>query len=180
MFLYSSILSFLLRNEMELHLRSNFVFGGRQGGTIQLRIDSAWIGLNSKDALNVPHTHPGSHISGVFYVKTGGNDFQFEDPTQIIFFDPFNGDYAFTSTNYSKSWALSSSSSPLPLPPLISTSSEGITFHPKSGDILIFPSWARHFVPLHPLDSMRIVLAFNCHVEWNQDPMEELHVDVEI
>ena len=178
MLFYQAVTSYLLRNEEVISQRSNSKFGGRHSGTIQLRIESAWIGLNSKGSLNVPHTHPGSHISGVFYVSTGGLDPNGE--TQITFLAPFVGDYSVATSNYSVSWFISPSPSPSFSSSNIFQTNGGVTLRVIPGDLLVFPSWADHFVPIHQGEALRVVIAYNCHVQWDRDTNGPIQVFVEM
>lgn len=95
-----------------------------------------------KDATHLQHSHPGSIISGCFYLKTAS------DSPPLIFKDP--RDY-YKYINYKQIFGRSSSYTLLP------EHSVSVT----DGLIMMWPSWLEHEVPLSSSDNDRITIAFN-------------------
>tara|TARA_Y100000996_G_scaffold312783_1_gene249056 strand:- start:1367 stop:1969 length:603 start_codon:yes stop_codon:yes gene_type:complete len=106
-------------------------------------LHNAWININSKGDSNFPHDHPGSIVSGVYYVRLP------EDSGRLVFQNP-SGKLISTYWNMkggpnewnranSEVWSLDSSEDTL----------------------LIFPSWLDHFVQPSESDEDRISISFN-------------------
>jgi len=112
-----------------------------------------WANINQKGNSNRPHCHPGCLWSGVYYVDDGlettsdaaGGHLVFEDPRF-----PMNAMYK---------------------PDLVFRDAQGApqrTQHlltPKSGMIVMFPSWIRHSVRPYKGSKDRISVAFNLMVK---------------
>jgi uncharacterized protein (TIGR02466 family) len=98
------------------------------------RIDSSWLTLNCKNHYSHSHHHGDADISGVYYVKTDGNDgdLVFENPNRLI------------STSY-----------------LLNTWQEALHHKPQVGKLILFPGWMVHRVEKNPKDSERISFSFN-------------------
>lgn len=99
-----------------------------------------WINVSGAGAYNAPHTHPGAHWSGVYYVtQPGAVD---GDSGMIEFLDP---------------------RSDLPNWRML----KGKCFQPKfrlrpaSGEIILFPSYLVHWVHPNESDEDRVSVAFN-------------------
>lgn len=99
----------------------------------------AWMNANPKGGYNAPHTHPGAHWSGVYYVAQppGGSSsgkIEFLDPRSDlphwrIFEAPaFRGKRA---------------------------------IRPEAGDLIVFPSYLVHWVHPNESDAERVSIAFN-------------------
>lgn len=104
-----------------------------------LTIQNCWAIVNHKYSYNNVHNHPNSFLSGVYYVQTpenGGNIF-FRDPREaaLIYSPPI---IEWTQWTYKK-----------------------ITYTPKAGRMLIFPSWLYHGVEPNMSDEARVCLSFN-------------------
>ena len=74
-------------------------------------------------------------------------------------------------------------SSSVPTPPALSFQYPSRTTNHEmvrvvSGDILLFPSWMKHYVLPHNGPSSRIMVAFNCRVEWKRSAGLSLNVFV--
>ena len=95
----------------------------------------SWINFSENGGFHFEHNHDIGGISGVYYHKTNGQD------GNITFFHPsisFIGDYfPFTSLN------------------------KKITYEPKEGRIILFPSWVTHRVEVNKTNDTRISIAFN-------------------
>ena len=108
--------------------------------------DNMWININRKKDFNIPHIHPNSSISGVFYVKVSEN---FGD---IVFENPFleNISYCWEQeilnyNNYTScKWNVK----------------------PEENKLLLFPSFLRHYVKPNMSKDDRICMSFNLGVRW--------------
>lgn len=96
-----------------------------------------WFNVNSKHSFNVSHTHPGSYISAVFYVKVPDNSGRliFERPDD---FHNWIHDIDPNSNNIGK-----------------------IIQQPHQNLLIMFPSYIRHSVEMNQSDEDRISIAFN-------------------
>ena len=95
-----------------------------------------------KDATHQCHSHPGSILSGCFYLKT------VVDSPPLIFKDP--REY-YKYIYYKQVFGRNSAYTLLP--------EHAVTVH--DGLIMIWPSWLEHEVPLSSSDCDRITIAFN-------------------
>ena len=112
----------------------------------KLKICNYWININGKGAYNVGHVHPGSHLSGVYYVKCPKDSgvIVFENPYNFIAFnelDSYNEEFRQRNAQYGTMY-----------------------IEPKDGLLLIFPAHLRHAVPENNSDEERISIAFNLNV----------------
>ncbi len=100
-----------------------------------------WININKTGDMNISHAHGISLFSGVFYVKAE------EKCGNIIFKNPMIlQQFAIGERKIEKYNSFNS-----------------ITWHipPKSGDLIIFPSWLEHYVEPNLSNEDRISIAFN-------------------
>lgn len=99
-----------------------------------------WVNANPKGAFNTVHEHGTFHFSGVYYVAVGetgagrNGAIEFLNPSGIT---------------------------ALPLPNRNYTSSPKIAVIPNSGNLLVFPSYLRHWVYPNQNDQDRVSIAFN-------------------
>merc|ERR1712062_838239 len=111
-------------------------------------VDS-WFGINSGIAMNVPHSHPNSDLSGIIYIavpetvsssQSVDGDLFFEDPRSKL----FDNDMHLPFAQFNE--------------PLVIT--------PKVGDTVLFPSWLRHWTaPSYTSrNEPRIAFAFNVRI----------------
>lgn len=104
-----------------------------------------WINVNPPGAHNVPHDHPGSFWSGVYYVK---NDQPTGDPSgggTITFID--------------------ARSAPAGQPLVRAPALKGLqSLHPQPGTLLLFPSTLKHLVSPNDSTEDRISIAFNVFI----------------
>tara|TARA_R110000822_G_scaffold167675_1_gene307853 strand:+ start:3188 stop:3766 length:579 start_codon:yes stop_codon:yes gene_type:complete len=104
----------------------------------KFELNSLWINKNKKNAFNLPHVHPHSHFSGVYYLEVS------KDYGEIIFFT----DASLNQVNFydfidSKEF------------------NNSYTIKPQKGMLIIFPSSLRHMVTPHFEDIERISVSFN-------------------
>jgi len=102
-----------------------------------------WANINRTGHANLPHSHPGSFWSGVYYVDDGGID---ADPSlggALEFMDPRGA-------------------GPLMYAPHLGFAMPGgLSVQPKSGRLVMFPSWLMHQVQPYRGTAERISIAFN-------------------
>jgi len=98
-----------------------------------------WININGYNTLNETHTHPGSYISGVFYVRGGDKqgDICFENPLKYI------NQYIYGVPSFFEF---------------------DINYKPETGKLLLFPSSLPHSVLPNETNIDRISIAFNASV----------------
>jgi len=114
----------------------------------QLHMLSAWANINGKGDWNMPHNHLPCQWSGCFYVKVK-EDSKIRNDGNIVFIDPS------------------------PFGPHFRQNSNA-TVQPKTGMMLIFPSYLMHMVEPHHEDEDRISIAFNMQwVEPTASPNKE-------
>ena len=103
-----------------------------------LRVFEFWININEANDYNLNHTHPGSVLSGVFYLKTDGSG-----PLEFVM-DRAEGFLWQSIIDSEKA------------PPITWPVAR---FAPVENKMVIFPSWLEHNVL--PCKSQRISIAFN-------------------
>lgn len=118
---------------------------------IQWRVHG-WANINRKGHHNVMHTHPGAYWSAVYYVHvpeqtsemSHGGDLEMLDPRGTL---------------------------PIMYCPVLRFGIKGLTsagtselHKPKTGDLVIFPSWLPHAVTPYIGEEMRISIALNFSV----------------
>jgi len=107
-----------------------------QDSKLNVSVRSAWVNINKTHNSNVSHFHANSALSGVIYLQTSPNsgNIVFENPTASP---------AFPITETVKGFF-------------------GVYFvSPQVGDVLVFPSYLRHYVESNLSDKDRISIAFN-------------------
>jgi uncharacterized protein (TIGR02466 family) len=125
--------------EAVLDLTRNFTHRIDTEADLSLKI-SGWMNANPQGGLNAPHTHPGAHWSGVYYVSqpevNGGNSgmIEFLDPRSDL-----------------PNWRLLKSETFRPKKKI----------RPKAGEIVLFPSYLVHWVYPNESDDERVTIAFN-------------------
>src|SRR5262245_4277569 len=110
---------------------------------------NAWANINRRNHGNEFHTHPGAYWSGTYYVDDGGigddhalgGEFEMQDPRGVApaMYAPRLG--------FAVPGGQSAGASEL--------------IHPKSGQMVLFPSWLLHAVRPYHGDRERISVAFN-------------------
>jgi uncharacterized protein (TIGR02466 family) len=104
----------------------------------------AWANVNRRGHHNRMHNHPGAHWSGIYYVDPGDRDPSDGDSGKIEFPDP-------------RSFAQMTT---IPGNPF----GRQLTFRPRAGQILIFPSFLNHTVHTYDGEGARISIAFNANM----------------
>jgi uncharacterized protein (TIGR02466 family) len=110
----------------------------------------AWANINQKGNGNALHFHPASYWSGTLYVDDGGIDGREHLGGAIEFKDPRGA-------------------APLMYAPGVKMALDGCLtaglaerIYPKTGQLIIFPSWLAHCVTPYRGNGTRISIAFNC------------------
>tara|TARA_B110000503_G_scaffold126382_1_gene194929 strand:+ start:344 stop:1000 length:657 start_codon:yes stop_codon:yes gene_type:complete len=121
---------------------------------INFEIQASWINKIEADDKNskiIKHGHAGAIISGVYYIDT-------DDTTAPITFEK--------SYNYNNLFPIS-----IPITYKNKNTNQynmrEITLHPKSGDLMLFPSQLEHTVPSINTLKDRYGIAFNCFPKGN-------------
>jgi uncharacterized protein (TIGR02466 family) len=114
---------------------------GYVDGAYKLEMQNAWFNVNQEGDSNQIHTHGGSFISGVYYVKAE------TDQSELLFYKNFTEDYIITSAgDISRFTPISGATCRYP---------------PKTGRLVLFPSYVPHGVLPSTSKEDRISLAFN-------------------
>ena len=107
-----------------------------------LKLANMWININGYGHNNIPHVHPNSILSGVYYVKT------FKDSGNIVFYHPGSSlmEYDWQSFKIEKY-----------------TPSNACTwkFESAQGYLFMFPSWLLHRVDNNLSKKERVSISFN-------------------
>jgi len=103
-------------------------------------INAMWACVNNKYGYNNAHVHQNSNLTGVYYVQAP------EKCGNIVFHDP--------RVQLNALCPPSSASSRYAAP--------HVSFVPKAGRLIIFPSWLLHHVNMNLSEEERILLGFNC------------------
>ena len=110
---------------------------------------NAWANVNRRNHGNEFHTHPGAYWSGTYYVDDGGigddptlgGEFELQDPRGVA------------PAMYAPRLAFAV--------PGGQSAGASELIHPKSGQMVLFPSWLLHAVRPSHGDRERISVAFN-------------------
>jgi uncharacterized protein (TIGR02466 family) len=105
-------------------------------------ITNSWFTRNPTGASHYAHNHPNSIFSGVYYLDAEASDVTFEFECTI-------------SKNFKFIYDCSV---------LNEYNSNNLTLSPRTGDVLIFPSWIWHKVSPNTGSTDRLVLGFNSFV----------------
>jgi uncharacterized protein (TIGR02466 family) len=99
-----------------------------------------WMNVNPKDGYNAPHTHPGAHWSGVYYVSQPEIS---EGSSGMIEFVAPRAD--------------------LPQWEILKTNAFRLKkcIRPAAGEIILFPSYLVHWVYPNEVEADRVTVAFN-------------------
>lgn len=108
---------------------------------INCPVGNFWININKKNSHNVPHIHPRTLLTSVYYVKVPENSGNIIFHRTIHNYEEYVKDYMISKYN--------------------EYNSSTYTFVPKKGKLLIFPSWLEHEVEPNETDLERISIAFN-------------------
>jgi uncharacterized protein (TIGR02466 family) len=105
-------------------------------------LGNMWANINPPGGYNIPHIHPNSLWSGVYYVKTPNNC------GSLILDDPKTQSHMMIPKRKSGI-----------IPP--SFLWKQIEYIPKAGRLIMFPSWLNHWVNPNKSDDTRISVSFN-------------------
>jgi uncharacterized protein (TIGR02466 family) len=100
----------------------------------------AWMNANPGGGYNAPHTHPGAHWSGVYYVAQP--EIEEGSSGMIEFLDPRSD---------LQHWKILGASAFRPK----------LTFRPSVGELILFPSYLMHWVHPNQSSEERVTIAFN-------------------
>lgn len=109
----------------------------------KLDMSAIWINLNGRGGYNERHAHPGSIISGVFYVKVPDDS---ESPF-LLFKSRESTDYGFSD-------AFINDNSPQEM-------YSSMVIPAEEGKMILFPSYIDHEVPPNKSEDYRISISFN-------------------
>ena len=129
-----------LERKLQRHLRTfvgalEFDLDGRE-----LVMTDCWVNIMPRHVVHGLHLHPGSTVSGTYYVRTpsGAPGLKFEDPRLDRY---------------------------MAAPPRRATASlDARTWHTvpaRAGQVVLFESWLRHEVPMNTVDAERVSTSFN-------------------
>ena len=108
----------------------------------EVKITGMWAVINKKNSSNAMHIHSNNYISAAYYVKAPKNC------GDIVFYDPrFAATYRYPKI--SKTNKLNSNI---------------VSFQPKEGMLVLFPSYLQHSVNVNKTDEERIVISFNINL----------------
>ena len=108
----------------------------------EVKITGMWAVINKKNSSNAMHIHSNNYISAAYYVKAPINC------GDIVFYDPkFAATYRYPKI--SKTNKLNSNM---------------VSFQPKEGMLVLFPSYLQHSVNVNKTDEERIVISFNINL----------------
>ena len=136
---------FNLMSEIMLHIKDyTSVLNIRKG--CHINFTNQWVNINNKHSYNVPHAHNG-FISGVYYVNGLGVNhgkllLHHSDKTKTLawhqeWFEDYNDVNCHT-----------------------------FEITPKSGLLVLFPSWLEHSVDRNTLNEDRVSLSFNTEIKY--------------
>ena len=115
---------------------------------VSLELATCWAIVNGKWASSVVHCHPNSFLSGVYYVNVT------EESGDIFFQDPRQGAHMLSC----------------PVTEFTPWTIRQVTYRPRPGGMLIFPSWLYHGVGPNLTDTPRVSLSFNFRLKWTSNP----------
>ena len=93
-----------------------------------------WLNINEKGDWNSSHIHPGSDLSGIWYITDNEGQLVFEDPHYMT-----------------RSYVINH----------VLKNPIGRSMKCAAGDLILFPSDLQHYVEEHTLDTPRISVSFN-------------------
>ena len=114
------------------------------GSSKYLQLDNAWVNINSKTNWNKSHIHPGSVLSGVFYLTDNNSSLEIERESDV---STYFLDYVIRSNNQTD------------------LSYKSIIYTPTKNQLIIFPSWLKHAVLPNDSEDLRISVAFNTYFD---------------
>jgi len=111
---------------------------------VKVGVTSLWINKNYNKSYNLPHVHPGSNFSGVYYVNTSQKE------GKLLFFKDTatcftNNEKYFKGTDFNEIYQI----------------------QPSNNLFILFPSHLNHMVEPHYDNNPRISVSFNIHISNN-------------
>ena len=105
-----------------------------------LRLDALWVNILGEGGSHSGHIHPGSVISGTYYVSLpeGSSQLKLEDPRLTMMM-----------------------SAPQPTDAAPEEAQRFVYIDPKAGHALFWESWLRHEVMPHRSETARVSVSFN-------------------
>jgi uncharacterized protein (TIGR02466 family) len=112
---------------------------------VNISLGNYWININGKGGFNIPHVHPFSLVSAVYYVNVP------KDSGKLVFENPIQQhDYVMK---------------PDTVETFNGINSGYWNVEPEQGELIIFPSWLRHWVEPNNTNENRISIAFNLQID---------------
>jgi len=111
-------------------------------------ISNIWVNINPPNSFNLRHNHPGSILSGTYYVKVPQNS---------------ESDIVFTRNSYFRdSNMLVFENSKTKDGKYIDSYQHSYGYRPNEGEVIFFPSYLDHEVKYNTSKEDRISISFNC------------------
>ena len=131
------------------------------------RVTCFWGNINNEKEFNPPHIHPGSDLSGAYYVEIPENeitnDDQFSTAGCICFHDP-KLQKTMSSPLHKEELAyleLNEYSQPKDFPKRNPWLDNIVKYTPEEGLMLMWPSWLLHYVEPNLSREPRVAISFN-------------------
>lgn len=118
-----------------------------QSAATQIKLANLWININEGPHYNQTHTHPGSVLSGAFYVTAP------EGSGRIIFHRDHASAFNYASLGTMEDFATGQDDAGFMY--------NQFSYPPIEGRLIIFPSWIPHGVETGTNTSERISISFN-------------------
>ena len=112
---------------------------------LKSKIGNLWINIHPKGGANIPHAHPGSYFSGVYYPKCDKN-------SGILFFNHPASNYEYHNNRHT-------------IDNFTVKNGTRASVVPQNNKLVIFPSWGVHYVTPNESEEDRISIAFNVKVD---------------
>lgn len=130
----------ILKDRIQSHI-NNFCY---ELGIIEnVKLANMWFNISDKGDFNFPHSHPGSIISGVFYIESLGD-------SEVVF---YNNHYMVNN------FICSGKQNDLSRP--------DVPFSCIKGELLMWPGHIIHGNPAQQSSGQKIALSFNSLIETN-------------
>lgn len=123
------------------------IYSRFQSAATKVHLANLWININSGPHYNQTHTHPGSVLSGAFYVTAP------EGSGRIIFHRDHASAFNYASVGTMEDFATGQEDAGFMY--------NQFSYPPVEGRVIIFPSWLPHGVETGTNDTQRISISFN-------------------
>jgi len=121
----------------------NNIFSALRHYNQEFVMSNMWININKKGDYNIPHNHPSSTISGVFWVKTSDKCGKLSFPSPNLFYEARLLNSIDKNIREEQNYC------------------ESFHFLPQEGKMILFPPQLYHGVAPNESDEDRISIAFN-------------------